>query len=54
MVCHGFDKFWYKNVGCPLASSRPLCRPVPPNRNGLDPPDITSKISDSGGLDLES
>ena len=25
---------------------------MPPNRNGLDPPNI--KISDSGGLDLEA
>ena len=29
-----------------------LCRPVPPNRAGLDPSNI--KISDSGGLDLEA
>ena len=29
-----------------------LWQPVPPNRSGLDPPNI--KISDSGGLDLEA
>jgi len=34
--------FWDQNVG----------PPVPPCRNGLDPPNI--KISDSGGPDLEA
>ncbi len=42
MVFHGFERFWEQNVG----------PPVPPCRNGLDPPNI--KISDSGGLDLEA
>ena len=42
MVSHGFEKFWEQNVELP----------VPPCRNGLDPPHI--KISGSGGLDLEA
>ena len=42
MDFHGFERFWEQNVG----------PPVPPCRNGLDPPNI--KISDSGGLDLET
>ena len=42
MDFHGFERFWDQDV----------CRPVVPNRAGLDPPNI--KISDSGGLDLEA
>ena len=42
LVFHGFERFWGQGVW----------RPVPPCRNGLDPPNI--KISDSGGLDLEA
>ena len=42
IVFHGFEKFWGQGVW----------RPVPPCRNGLDPPNI--KISDSGGLGPET
>ena len=49
MVFHGFEKV--KGPEC-LAARAALWRPVASCRAELDPPNI--KISDSGGLDLES
>ena len=50
-----FHRFPWISVDLKRSGSRmsdPLCHPVPPCRNGLDPPNI--KISDSGGLDLKA
>ena len=51
MDFHGFGRLWGENVGHPVIPCAALCRPVPPCRARLDPPNI--EISDSGGLDLE-
>ena len=52
MVFFGFERFWDQNVGHHVAACGGLWWPVPPNRAGLDPPNI--KISDSGGLYLKA